>query len=319
MGNPTEEAKRIYFRYFNVNNDLSLSEKLENDLMWVPADWSSWKHPLAKPMFDVDGGKVRKSLDGAGVFAECEDVKEVDKFEWPDPDYLDFTEAIRRTEEITSKGIAVFGGMWSMFFHIVSDFFGLENYLVKMYTNPDVVEAVTERVVDFYLEANRRFFEAASMKIDAFFLGNDFGSQENLLMSPELFRKFVLPGFKKLIELAKSYNLKVVLHSCGAISTVIPLLIDSGIDALHPLQAKAKGMDAEKLAREFKNDLLFIGGVDTQELLPYATPEQIMDEVDRLKTVFGDRYVISPSHEALLPDVSPENLIAMRNAAIRRI
>ena len=105
------------------------------------------------------------------------------------------------------------------------------------------------------------------------------------------------------------------MHSCGAVFDIIPRLIDLGIDALHPLQAKAANMQPEKLAKEFKNDLVFIGGVDTQELLPFGTPQEVKDEVHRLKDIFGSRYIVSPSHEALLENVSIENVVAMSEAA----
>lgn len=193
---------------------------------------------------------------------------------------------------------------------------GMENYFLKMYTHPDVIEAITEKVLDFYLEANRRCLEAMGPKLDAVFFGNDLGSQEDLLISPDAFDRFVLPGYKKIVDQVKSYNLKVVLHSCGAISKIIPKLIDVGIDGLHPLQAKAKGMEAESLAKDFKGKLLFIGGVDTQELLPFGTPNQVKDDVKRLKDLFGERFIVSPSHEALLPNVKIENVLAMRDSAI---
>ena len=153
-------------------------------------------------------------------------------------------------------------------------------------------------------------------KLDAAFFGNDLGSQYNLLISPEDFKKFILPGFEKIVAQAKSYNLKVVFHCCGAVSKIIPMLIDIGIDALHPIQAKASGMEAEKLASQFGKDLIFIGGVDTQDLLPFGTPRQVKNEVRRLKKIFGQKYIVSPSHEAILPNVSVENVIAMRDAAI---
>jgi uroporphyrinogen decarboxylase len=108
------------------------------------------------------------------------------------------------------------------------------------------------------------------------------------------------------------------MHSCGAISDIIPDLIDFGIDALHPLQAKAKGMNAENLVKDFKNDLVFIGGIDTQELLPLGTPAQVEEEVKRIKGIFGENYIVSPSHEALLANVNIENVLAMRNAAIEK-
>ncbi|MFW5981408.1 MAG: uroporphyrinogen decarboxylase family protein, partial [bacterium] len=94
------------------------------------------------------------------------------------------------------------------------------------------------------------------------------------------------------------------------------MLIDAGIDALHPLQAQAKGMDAESLAREFKKDIAFVGGVDTQHLLIHATPQEIKDEVKRLRDILGPNLVVSPSHEAVLPNVPLANVEAMAEAAL---
>ena len=342
LGNPADETKKTYCDYFGITDsladfsesenkgkttllttkfglmDVELALKLESDFLWFSPelDPSCWRHPQGTPMFDVTGGRKLENMSQTGVFADCEDIREVEGFDWPRPDYLDFSTTHELVDLSISKGKAVFGGMWMSFFHVLCDFFGMENYFMKMYTNPEIVEAVTDKVLEFYLEANRRCLDVMSPKLDAIFFGNDLGSQTNLLISPDMFEKFILPGYKKIVAQAKSYKLKVVHHCCGAISDLIPTFIDIGIDALHPIQAKAKGMDAEKLAREFGKDLIFIGGVDTQQLLPFGTPEQVKAEVRRLKKVFGERYIVSPSHEALLPNVSVENVIAMRDATI---
>lgn len=184
-----------------------------------------------------------------------------------------------------------------------------------MYEAPEIVEAVTEHVLDFYCSANEMLFEEMGDMIDMFFFGNDFGTQLDLFVSPEKFRQFVLPGIKRLVGVAKRYNIETILHSCGSIVKALPMIIDAGVTAIHPIQAKAAGMEAEKLMSEFGRDLIFMGGVDTQELLPFGTPEQVSDEVNRLKKIFGPNFIISPSHEALLANVSPENLLAMSKAA----
>ncbi len=138
------------------------------------------------------------------------------------------------------------------------------------------------------------------------------------MIGPDQLKEFVYPGIRKIIDQAKSYNLKVVMHSCGAVSAIIPDLIEFGIDALHPLQAKARGMDAESLVAKFKDKLVFIGGIDTQVLLPYGTPEQVKNEVERLKGVFGENFIVSPSHEALLANVSIENVLAMSSTTTKK-
>lgn len=311
-GNPHPDTEKLYLEKLGMTGREELFEYLHDDCRWVIAD-RAYKHPEGKPIFDIYGGRGKKAHGEGGYFAQCESVKEVEKFPWPDLDYLDFQDVLEEVRKYSDK--AVFTGFWSPFFHIVADFFGMENYFIKMYTHSAVVEAVTDHVIHFLAEANDRFFTVLGDDADTFFFGNDFGTQLDLLISPEAFKRFVLPGLKKLIDVAKKHNKKVLLHSCGSIYKVIPLLIDAGVDALHPLQAKAANMDAQTLAREFKNHIAFVGGVDTQELLIKATPQQVKDEVRRLRELLGPNLIISPSHEAILPNVPLENVIAMAEAA----
>lgn len=316
-GNPHRDTLPLYLGKLGLKSREELYLRLGDDCRWFPAD-AGWKHPEGKPMFspipDMCGAFDCTTMAAQpGRFAECTSVADVDAHEWPNPDYLDFSGVLADIR--AHRDHAVFTGMWTCFYHVVADYFGMENYFTKMYTDPDVVDAVTEHVVGFYAAANERFFRELGDAADTFFLGNDFGTQLNLLISPTLFKRFVLPGFTRNIDIAKRYGKRVILHSCGAIREVIPLLLDAGIDGLHPLQAKAAGMDAETLAREFGQRVAWVGGVDTQDLLMHATPAQIRDEVRRLKTLFGPRFVVSPSHEAILPNVPLANVIAMSEAA----
>lgn len=313
-GNPHKDALSIYLDYFGLKSEEELSVKLGDDLRWRHAE-SSYIHPLGKPIFDCYLGKEKRSHGEPGVFAECESIDEVDAFPWPDLKYLDFSEYKKTIEETRKDGMAFFGGFWCPYFHIVADFFGMENYFIKMYESPEIVEAVTEHVLDFFCEANELLFKELGDKIDMFFFGNDFGTQLDLFISPEKFSQFVLPGINRLVGVAKRYNIKSILHSCGSIVKALPMIIDAGVEAVHPIQAKAAGMEAQNLVREFGKDLVFMGGVDTQDLLPFGSPEQIEEEVKRLCDVFGSNFIISPSHEALLANVSPENLLAMAKTA----
>ena len=315
-GNPNPASRDYIFSGLGVKDDFEMGIKLGDSCRWVmPEGCGMWQHPEGKPMFDVLGGKKRITLGQAGVFAECEDVSEVDKFDWPDEKYVDFTGTLAEIERTRAAGQAVLSGSWSCFFHNVCDFFGMENYFVKMYTDPDVVEAVTAHVADFYIDINERLFAVAADKIDMFFFGNDFGSQRDMLISPEMFDKFVMPTFVKFTQQAHRHGMKVLLHSCGSIERIIPRLIDAGVDALHPIQALAANMDAETLARKYKGKIVFVGGVDTQQLLPFGTPQQVRDEVRRLRDLFGEDYVVSPSHESILPGVTIDNIMAMAEAA----
>lgn len=315
-GCPNPASTENLFKRFGVKDDFELGLKLGSTCRWVqPENFGLYKHPDGRAMFDVLGGEKRVTLSQGGVFADCEDVAEVEAFAWPEEKYIDFAPTIAEIDRAVNAGQAVLSGSWSCFFHVVCDFFGMENYFVKMYTDPDVVDAVTEHVVDFYLRINEKLFELAKGKIDMFFFGNDFGSQLDTLISPEMFDRFVMPAFVKFTDQAHRHGMKVLLHSCGSIYRVIPRLIDAGVDALHPIQAQAANMDAKTLSREFKDKIVFVGGVDTQQLLPQATPGQVKDEVHRLRDLFGPNFVVSPSHESILPDVPWENVQAMAEAA----
>ncbi len=312
LGKPHADTEPIYLKAFGQPDMEGVRRLLQDDFRWICPQWISYKHPEGKPIWDMQ--RKGKELSAEGVFADCEDVQQVHDFAWPNPDYLDFSETL---ELLRNAGdVYRASGFWCPFFHEIADFFGMENYFIKMYTHPEIVHAVTRHMIDFYLEADRRYFEQAGDLIDAFFFGNDFGTQLDLLISPELFEEFVFPYFKELTEQGHKYGYQVILHSCGSIYKVIPRLIDMGVEALHPLQAKASNMDAEILSKEFKGKIAFIGGIDTQQILVHASPEQVKEEVRRVKKLLGPYLVVSPSHEALLPNVSPANVKAMAEAAI---
>jgi len=128
-------------------------------------------------------------------------------------------------------------------------------------------------------------------------------------------RELVNQTIKKLLAPIKKAGLHIAFHSCGAVDKIIPKLIDSGVEILHPLQAKAKNMDAVNLEKKYGKDLVFLGGVDTQDLLPFRTAAEVREEVLRLRDIFGAHFIVSPSHEALLPNVPFENVVAMSEAA----
>ncbi len=301
-----EEAQRMFER-FGVEDRLGLSRAAKEDFTMLSADvFFETPQPDGNSAFWTP----RKH-----VFAECEDVREVEKYErWPEIGHIDWTALEHALDVSRQDDVGTACGMWSCFFHQVADLFGMENYFVKMYTDPDVVHAVTERVVDYHLQMNEIIFSKYKGKIDAFFMGNDFGTQLDLFVSPECFREFILPYVKRLADHAHSHGLFVMQHSCGSVARVIPDFIEAGIDALHPLQALAKGMAAEEIA-QYKSEISFIGGIDAQWLLQRGTPDDIRREVERVYKYFGTNWIVSPSHEAYNTDVPVENMVALYEAA----
>ncbi|MBN2047082.1 MAG: hypothetical protein JW750_04485 [Anaerolineaceae bacterium] len=314
LGNPDPKTWPILDAYFGTKTEEELRQKLGDDFRWCAPDVHvpAYKHPKGRAMFDLQMEKTHHGQ--AGPFANCEDPKAVEDYEWPKIEYLDFTETKERL--LSFKDTYRASGFWTPFYHHVMDLFGMEDYLVKMFTHPEVVHAVTDHVCQFYYDANERLFQEFGDLVDGFFFGNDFGTQRDTIMSPRLFDRFVMPWFKTFTDQGHRHGKQVLLHSCGSIYRVIPRLIEAGVDCLHPLQAKASNMEAQRLADEFGGKITFLGGIDAQGILPHGSPEEVKAEVRRVRGLLSPNVIISPSHEAILPDVPPENVAALAEAAL---
>ncbi|MCL1794119.1 MAG: hypothetical protein FWG34_09635 [Oscillospiraceae bacterium] len=310
-GNPHPESNAKLHKYFGVNSDFELGLKLGDTFTWIPDGRGVYRHPDGGHAFDL---YKNKNIPHLSELTDDE-IELAERLNWPEAKYYDFADFQNAKNAAKKHKIPILSGAWAPFYHVVADMFGMENYFVKMHTDPKLVISVTERVVDFYLGMNKKLFDEYAPEVDACFFGNDFGTQLDLMISPEMFKKFVMPYQRKIAAQAKSYGLYAILHSCGSVVKAIPEIISAKIDGLHPIQALAAGMDAENLAKKFGGKIVFIGGVDTQILLREGTAAQIKDDVKRLKNLFGDNFIVSPSHEAVLPDIPPENLAAAAEAA----
>ena len=320
LGMPDPQALPGLFSYYGVKDIHELKMAGGDDFYAVEVPYESETAHAIYAAFDwYKSGEVdamNRTLTVPGCFHDAEDMEDL-VFDWPDPAaYIDAAECRRRVE-MAPEGKTVLGILWSAHFQDTCAAFGMETALMNMIAAPELYEAVNEKVLEFYLKANRIFYEATKGKLHAVLIGNDMGSQRGLMISPELVRRFVIPGCRRLTEQAHSYGLKVIYHSCGAISDIIPDLIDAGVDIIHPIQALAAGMEPEGLKEKFGDRVSFCGGVDTQELLVHGTPEDVRKKVEELKRLFPTGLILSPSHEAILPDVPPENIGALFDAVRR--
>jgi uroporphyrinogen decarboxylase len=313
LGNPSPDTWPIYHAYFGTADERTIRRQLGDDFIWICPDLTpnTYRHPRGRPMFPA---VENQATHGApGPLANCERPEELEDYEWPDVAFLNFEPCLEALR--TAGPLYRASGMWTPFYHIVMALFGFEAYLTKMVTHPEVVLAATDRVCTFFYEANERLYAQAGNLIDGFFFGNDFGTQLDLMISPRLFDRFILPWFRRCTAQGHAHGYQVILHSCGSIYRIIDRLIEAGVNCLHPLQALARNMDAATLARDFKGRIAFMGGIDTQDLLVNGTPGQIKTEVRRVRGLLGPNLIVSPSHEALLPNVPPENVVAMAEAA----
>ncbi|MCX7667423.1 MAG: hypothetical protein N2Z84_00615 [Atribacterota bacterium] len=159
-------------------------------------------------------------------------------------------------------------------------------------------------------------FQKGKGFIDIFFMGDDYGVRNGPMVSRKLWKKFFAPRLERLWKLAKSYGLKVQLHSCGSVRELVPNFIAMGLDVLNPIQVQAQGMEPEKIKKNYGARLTFHGSMDTQKTLPFGTKEDVQKEVlHRLKTLaLGGGFVLSPSQH-LLTEIPLENIVTMSETA----
>jgi uroporphyrinogen decarboxylase len=183
------------------------------------------------------------------------------------------------------------------------------NFMCYLLTEPDMIDRLLGKVTDFKVEIAK---ETAKRGFMMGHYGDDLGMQTGELFSLDAFRRSILPHIKRVFRVFKDAGLPVQMHSCGNIVKFIPDLIDAGLDVLEPVQPV---MDIQYLKREFGKDLTFYGGVDTQELLVFDTPERVREETLRTIDVLGKGggYIVAPAQE-VMPDVPLENILAFIEA-----
>lgn len=316
LGLPVPSAEPALLSYFGVRTLDELRILLDDDIYPIevpfhdpPSNHIACAFRFAK--LEHDDTPDERTLTVPGFFENYEDPADVEKFLWPDPaNHIDPEEVLRIVKKVNPDFVRL-GIMWSAHFQDACAAFGMEQAMITMMINPAMFKAVIDRITEFYLQANAIFYEASKGYLDAVLIGNDFGSQQALMVAPENLRELVFSGTRRLVEQAKDYGLTVIHHSCGSIIPIIGDLLELGVDVIHPIQALAKDMDAPNLKKNFGGKAAFCGGVDAQHLLVNGSPEEVFLKVTELKQIFPTGLIISPSHEAILPDIAPANIEAL--------
>ena len=143
------------------------------------------------------------------------------------------------------------------------------------------------------------------------------GGQDGMFLNPASWREIIKPQLKRIFDIAKSHEIYAAFHSCGGIRPIIGDLIEIGLDVLNPIQCNCAGMDPLELKKEYGQDIAFMGGIDTQDLLPNGTADEIFRETTRLiegMTADGGGYILAASH-TIPPETPDDNIFAMYKAA----
>ena len=321
-----------------VKPGLDAIERLSVDFVWVGLRGPRARRPFSFDMnawtdeWGVTFRKVTRPDQGDQFEIQDWPLKEpsaalLDAYAWPDPldpaRYEGVADQVRHLFETTDYALCgrLGDSIWEQ-----GNYSGRAGAVADVCSHPSGLlsgshgaRAAIQKQV--YLEGLRHIGKYLSVIRLG---GEDFGIQTGMLISPRAFRSLVKPILKDVYMAVKerladlgNYDCKLMLHSCGAVASIIPDLIEIGVDVLDPVQTRAKGMNALVLKEAYGDRLLFHGGLDTQGVLPFGTEEDVVEEVRRKlqMSVPGGGYILCPTHN-LQADVPGQNAVALVKAGL---
>ncbi len=301
-------------------NTYELERALGEDLLLTSVGWANSYYMDNKPYVDEWGigwdVHPYETPLGPGHYTEMvnhplADTKAIDKYEAPDPNR---PELYRDAEQVVADfkdDYWIVGVTVTTILETAWALRGLEQMLVDMATDPDLANYLLDIPYHYHLTAAKRLVE---LGVDMIWTGDDIGSQNEMMISPRMWRKYLKPRMANFISELRAINpqIKIAYHSDGNVLRIIPELIEIGIDVLNPIQPAS--MDPARVKAEFGEQLCFWGSIDEQHTLPFGSAADVEAEVlHRLRTIGQDGgLILSPTHHVQL-DTPLENFWAMVN------
>lgn len=275
---------------------------------------------------DIWGHHTRSVENPSGTYEEflhwplknASSTTEMSRYAWPEPDWWDLTQVRPAIMSINPhheyhlryRAGTVFESAWQLR--------GMEEFLMDLATNPDIPLYIMERLTDVIVENTRRVLEAAGDLIDMVYFYDDVGAQTGLMISKNMWRRFIRPFHQRIIDTAHSFGKSVMYHCDGAIYPLIGELVEMGVDVLNPIQPNAKDMAPARLKSEFGDRLAFHGGIDIVGTLPNGSPQEVRNEVSQRVQDLGENggYILASSHH-IQADTPIQNVMAMYTLDLR--
>jgi len=241
------------------------------------------------------------------------DKDDIEKHSWPDPYDPERLSGLREeAKQFHDRGFAVgisFGGVWERSWYVR----GLDQIMIDLAINPAFAAALLWKISDIQTRMYDFILQEIGEYLSIVCFSSDMGTQSSLLVSPDLWRKYIRPVEEEHVKLFKRRTkAKIAHHTCGSVRKLIPEYIEMGIEILNPIQTTTAGMDPYELKREFGQDICFWGGVDTQSVLPFGSPEEVAKNVQKMIDAFspGSGYLFATSQN-ILDDIPLENIMTM--------
>jgi uroporphyrinogen decarboxylase len=280
-------------------------------------------------IWGVRRGSVSAGTDGKSeIYSEVTEPplikmdtpEEIDSYgHWPDPDWYDYSVIENQCDVILEdERVVVFmGDRLNRIAQLKPAMYmrGTEAILLDMAMREALAERILANIRSFYLAYTERILEAANGKIDIILTGDDFGAQNGMLVSPDMWRRLLKKGFEEYVSLIKRFDTTTMHHTCGAVREIIPDMIECGLDILQSIQPEANGMALADLKSAYGDRICFQGGISIQKTMPYGTPDDIRRDVAAIADLVGSKggYIFCTSHN-IQADTSIDNVIALMNA-----
>jgi uroporphyrinogen decarboxylase len=247
--------------------------------------------------------------------AHASSEQDILNYPFPDPNAPGRYDAAVSMMETYGEKYGVIGDVETMFFEVSWYLTGMEKFLMDLLVEPEYLTHLMEKIMYYIIDAGKRLIE---MGVDILWCGDDFGSQNGMIMDTDTWRRLFKPRIKYMFEEFRKVrsDIKIAWHSCGSILPIIPDFIEIGLDILNPIQPLALGMEPLFLKKTYGKDLVFFGGIDVQQLLLAGNPQTIRDEVRSRIDILGKGggFIVAPAHN-IQPDTPVENILAFFDAA----
>jgi len=339
LGLPSDDQARPN-RFGEVQPRFDLLERLGFDtisLKLSPPHHSTAPPPLADgTVFDEWGvGRKRIEFEDGSFLLEVthspldglppEEI-DLDAYPWPDPSDPGRIEGLQdRAQNLyDNTEFALIGRFGGTILEQASFLRGFESWLIDLVSYPDFARALLNRIADIQIELDRSGIQETGNYLTIYKAsGDDLGMQDRALFSNQVWQSVLRPVLSRRWKAARQAldqqgadRVKLMFHSDGAIRPFVPDLIEDGVQVLDPIQTRSQGMEVAALKADFGRDLVFHGAIDTQQVLPFGSPEDVKRETLKVirKLGRGGGLLLGPSHN-VQPDVPPENLVALCQTA----
>lgn len=285
-----------------IDHDVEKYRGYFNPPLAEGADIDQWGIGHEKSANSMHMTYMRHPLENADT------LEELQAYPFPDFAGADASHQKKQVEDIKSRDLIALGDMQMTIWEVAWYIRGMEELFCDMMEENEMAEFMFDKALEMAKARAKSYVEAG---VDILFVGDDIGMQHTIMMSEELYCRWVKPRLKELIDFAKGLNPEILIfyHSCGFIEPFIPHLIDAGVDVLNPIQSEC--MDFKTICETYGDKISFHGTIGTQTVMPKGTPEEVKKAVwDNLDTA-GEKggLMVAPTH-MLEPEVPVENILA---------